>query len=55
MILRRRYYAAAILLAGATSVRATGVLAAPTLAIMAVFRDGIYRISLSVSLTVLMS
>jgi Gpi18-like mannosyltransferase len=49
MVIRRRYYGAAILLAGATSIRATGILAAPTLAVMAVFRDGKYRISPSVS------
>ena len=49
LVLRKRYSAAAILLAGATSIRATGILAAPTLAAMAVFRDGGYRISPSVS------
>jgi hypothetical protein len=50
MVIRRRYYAAAILLAGATSIRATGILAAPTLAVMAVFpRDGKHRIPLFVS------
>jgi Gpi18-like mannosyltransferase len=49
MVIRRRYYAAAILLGGATSIRATGILAAPTLVAMAVFRDGKYRIPLSVS------
>ena len=53
MILQRRYYAAAILLAGATSIRATGILAAPTLAVMVVFRAGKYRISPSVSYVVL--
>jgi Gpi18-like mannosyltransferase len=45
LALRRRYYGAAILLAGATSIRATGILAAPTLTVMAIFRDGKYRIS----------
>ena len=49
LVLRRRYSAAAILLAGATSIRATGILAAPTLAAMAVFGDGGYRLSPSVS------
>jgi Gpi18-like mannosyltransferase len=50
LVLRRRYYAASILLAGATSIRATGILAAPTLAAMAIFKDAKYRISPSVSL-----
>jgi Gpi18-like mannosyltransferase len=53
MVIRRRHYAAAILLAGATSIRATGVLAAPTIAVMAVFRGGSYRIPLSVSWVVM--
>jgi hypothetical protein len=53
MVIRRRYYAAAILLAGATSIRATGVLAAPTLAVMVVFRDGTYRMSPTVSWLIL--
>jgi hypothetical protein len=46
---RRRYAIAAIFLAGATSLRATGVFAAPVLAAMAIFRDGHYPISTRVS------
>jgi len=49
LALRRHYYLAGILLAGATSIRATGVLAAPTLALMAIYKNGTFRIPITVS------
>jgi Gpi18-like mannosyltransferase len=52
LVMRQQYFYAAILLAAATSIRATGVLAAPTLAAMAIFRDGVYIIPPKVSIQI---